>query len=64
MNHKIKFYRKRALMSQTELAQKMGVSQGAVSHWETGDNRPQTDLIPKLAKIFGCSINELYDETA
>lgn len=51
-------------MSQTELAQKMGVSQGAVSHWETGDNRPQTDLIPKLAKIFGCSINELYDETA
>ena len=51
--------RKRAGLSQSELALKLGVSNKAVSKWEVGKAKPAVDKIRKLAVIFGVSVDDL-----
>lgn len=55
----IKELRVQAGMKQIELAMKIGVSQGAVSQWEKGYTMPKADLLPKIAQILNCTIDEL-----
>ena len=38
LSEKIIYYRRRAGLSQEQLAEKLGVSRQAVSKWETGDS--------------------------
>lgn len=52
--------RKKAGVTQGELAEKIGVTQGAVSQWENGDTKPSVELLPKLASVLGCTIDELF----
>lgn len=52
--------RTKAGMSQLELAEKAGVTQGAVSQWETGESMPRSDKLSELAKILNCTIDELF----
>ena len=47
-------------MTQSELAQLLGVSQANISQWETGEAMPRADKLPELAKILECSIDDLY----
>mgnify|MGYP004577800323 CR=1 FL=1 len=54
--------RKANNISQSELAQKLNVKQSTVSMWECGINTPKTEQLPTLAKIFNCSIDELFDK--
>lgn len=49
-------------MSQDELAKQIGVTQGAVSQWEIGNKSPRAKMLPKLAKVLKCSIDELLTE--
>ena len=42
-------YRKKANMSQEELADKLNVSRQAVSKWERGESSPDTDNLIALA---------------
>lgn len=51
--------RKEKGMTQTELAGKLGVTNKAVSKWETGEAMPETGLLMPLSEIFGVSIDEL-----
>lgn len=46
-------------MSQKMLAEKIGVTQGAVYFWEKEVNEPTVGYIVKLATIFGVSIDDL-----
>lgn len=46
-------------LSQTELAKMLGVTNKAVSKWETGKSKPTTNVIRKLAALFRIDINEL-----
>lgn len=46
-------------LSQTALAEMVGVTNKAVSKWETGKSRPTTNVIRKLAALFRIDINEL-----
>jgi SOS-response transcriptional repressor LexA len=55
----IKFHRVRLMLSQDALAEKVGVSRGAVSAWERGANGPNRRQAPKLAKIFGVEEHDL-----
>ena len=57
---KIKEYREKCGLTKTELAQIMGVDFAAVSRWETGEAMPRASELPKLADLFGCTIDELY----
>lgn len=51
--------RKKKKLSQTELGEKLGVSNKAVSKWENGAAYPSTDLILPLAKALGVSVEEI-----
>ncbi len=51
--------RKALGMTQLELAQKMGVTDKAVSKWERNLSCPDVSALPKLAEIFGISVEEL-----
>lgn len=44
---------------QRELASELGVTQQAVSSWESGRCQPPIEKLPKLADTLGCSIKEL-----
>ena len=52
-------YRKKAGLSQEELANKLGVSRQAVSKWECAESSPDTDNLIELSKIYGVSLDEL-----
>ena len=51
--------RKQHGMTQLELAEKMGVTDKAVSKWERDLSCPDINSIPKLAEILGVSVEEL-----
>ena len=46
-------------MTQLELAEKMGVTDKAVSKWERDLSFPDINSIPKLAEVFEVSVDEL-----
>lgn len=52
-------YRKEHLLSQEELAEKIGVSRQAVSKWERAEASPDTDNLLRLAEIYGVTVDEL-----
>ena len=51
--------RKKHGMTQLELAEKMGVTDKAVSKWERDLSCPDINSIPNLAEILGVSVEEL-----
>lgn len=51
--------RKENNMTQRQLAEKMGVTDKAVSKWERDLSFPDVDSLPKLAEVFGISVDEL-----
>ena len=55
----IKKLREGSKMTQSELAQKLSVSDKAVSKWETGKGYPDITLIEPLAKALDISVMEL-----
>lgn len=56
----IRRLRTRAEMTQAEVANALGYTSSAVTMWETGDRKPPSDLIPKIAEVLHCTINDLY----
>ena len=57
--NKLLLLRTKFNLTQTELAEMLGVTNKAVSKWETGKSKPTTNTIRKLAMIFKIDINEL-----
>lgn len=56
----IKKLREEAGLTKTELARVMDVDLAAVIRWENGTAMPLAAKLPKLADLFGCSIDALY----
>ena len=46
-------------MTQSDLALVLGVSRSALAMWETGKSLPRAELLPKIAQILNCSVDEL-----
>lgn len=55
----IKKLRESRNMTQSELAERLYVSDKAISKWETGKGYPDISLIEDLAKVLGVSVAEL-----
>ncbi|MBU3192023.1 helix-turn-helix domain-containing protein [Clostridium bowmanii] len=51
--------RKAKAMTQKTLAEKLNVTDKAVSKWERGNGYPEITIIPELAKELGVTVNEL-----
>lgn len=56
------YYRKRAHLTQREVATKLGTKQFVVSLWEDGKQIPTIDEIDKLAEIYNTTVGNLYDQ--
>ena len=47
-------------LSQSQLGELLGVTNKAVSKWENGATKPNTNLLPKIAEIFDITVEELF----
>lgn len=57
---RIKEHRAQAGLTQVQLGTQMGVSQPTVAGWETEVALPKARELPRLARVLGCSINDLF----
>ena len=53
--------RKSKKISQMALADKAGIKQGYVSDLENGKRQPSFEVLIRLAKALGCTLDELVD---
>ena len=59
IGNRIRKYREELGISQKELAERIGVSNGRVSNWEQGLNRPDADMLAKLCYALQVSPGSL-----
>jgi len=59
---RIKNARKDAKLTQAEVAQRLGITYQAISNYERGVTRIDTDTLLKLCSIYGISINSIVGE--
>lgn len=50
-------------LRQEDVARLIDVDQTAVSYWESGKTRPLKKHRKRLAKLYGCSVDELMADT-
>ncbi len=55
--------RKAASLTQTELADAIGVPQTTIATWEWSDSPPRSDVLPALAKVLEVKVDELLAPT-
>ena len=53
-------YRKAAGLTQEELGGKLGVTNQAVSKWESGVSMPDILLLPEIAAVLGITLEDIY----
>lgn len=56
----IKELREKCNMTQTQIADKLGVSDKTISKWETAKGYPDISLLEPIAQVLGVSITELF----
>lgn len=56
--------RKKAGLTQQQVADELGISDSAVNQWEKGKSFPRTEFLPKLAKLYCCTVDDLLREDA
>lgn len=61
LKNKLKELRTSRNMTQEAVAEQLGVSSQTVSKWERGLLSPDILLLPKIALLFKCSIDSLFD---
>ncbi len=52
-------YRKRAAMTQAQLAEKLNYSDKAVSKWERGESMPDVLTLVQIAELFDVTVNDI-----
>ncbi len=63
LGKQIRQFRKQSGMTQTQLAERLGVSFQAVSSWENEEYMPDPDRLTELARCLGVGVNRLLEET-
>ena len=59
---RISVLRRKAGLSQTELAERLGVTSQAVSKWECGNAVPDIDMLLELSHLYKVTINEMLED--
>lgn len=59
---RVRYFRKKAGLSQADLAKRMGVNHSAVAYLELRDNRPKYKTVEKLAAALSITPAELYPD--
>ena len=53
--------RKQCGYTQIQLAEKLNITDRAVSKWETGRSMPDSSIMPELCKLLGITLNDLFN---
>lgn len=61
-NEKIAYYRKKNMLTQEELAEKICVSRQTITKWEAGIISPSLEYLIDLSDVFGITIDTLIKE--
>lgn len=64
IGRRLKKARLDAKLTQKEVADKLGITYQAISNYERGTNRVDTDTLSKLCKIYGIAISDLLSTPA
>ena len=56
--------RKKNKITQKALAEQLGVKHNAISAWENGVNSIDIDTLFRVCKIFGVTVNDMYEMTS
>ena len=64
MKNRLRVLRAERGWSQAELGGRIGVSRQAVNAIETGKHDPSLPLAFRLARLFGTSIDEIFEDDA
>lgn len=56
--------REKSGLTQKDLARALELDQSTVSLWEIGKTRPRAKLLPRIAKLLGCTVDELLASDA
>lgn len=56
------FYRKNAKMTQLDLATHFNYSDKAISKWEKGESAPSIFVLRSLAKFYGITVDDFFNE--
>ncbi|MEQ7872454.1 helix-turn-helix transcriptional regulator [Sphingomonas sp. ASV193] len=64
MNNRLRVLRAERNWSQAELGGRIGVSRQAVNAIETGKHDPSLPLAFRMARLFGMTIEEIFDDGA
>ena len=59
----IRFYRKRAGITQIELAEKLNISIATLRRWEAGETAPNGTRIKELAEVFNVMPEDIVTES-
>lgn len=51
-------------LTQEQAAEALGVSPQSVSRWECGNTYPDVMLLPRIARLYGVTVDDLYREDA
>ena len=60
ISNNIVYYRKKIGLTQSQLAERLGVKTTTVSTWERGASSPDIETLYDICKIFGVSLDEMY----
>ena len=52
-------YRKKNMMTQEELADRLGVSRQTITKWEKGTILPSLEYLIDLSRLFGVTIDQI-----
>ena len=64
IGRRLKKARLDAKLTQKEVADKLGITYQAISNYERGTNRVDTDTLSRLCKIYGIAISDLLSTPA
>ena len=60
ISQKIKQYRREQYLSQKQLGEILGLSAQAISKWENETAYPDLFVLPKLAELLGCQVDDFF----
>lgn len=62
ISDKIKAYRTAHCLTQEQFGALMGVSPQAISKWEREECYPDITLLPVLAELLNCEVNDFFGQ--